>query len=569
MHHTVSMVVAASTVGALVTACARQPTPPASIVLQNAHVWTGDSTVPRAQAVALRDSVIVFVGDDSGAARFIGPTTRVIDARGALVMPGFIDSHVHPVSGGRELAQCDLNDVPTLDSLKAVVRACAARTPAGQWITGGGYAQPLFVGGRPTAQLLDALAPDHPASLSSSDGHTAWVNSRALAAAGITRATPDPDGGRIDRDARGAPSGTLRERAIRLVSQHIPPTTDAQLDDGLSRALARAARLGLTTLYEASAGESFLAAYARADSAGTLTARIVASLQTSPVQGPEQVARLAALRATYTRRLVQPIAAKIFADGVLEAGTAAVLEPYVGTPSDRGILEFGPQALTALVHALDSAGFKVHVHAIGDRGIRVALDAFEAQHRRDGGAGPRHQVVHLQLIDPVDIPRFARLGVVASFQALWHQRDGYIVDLTEPRLGAGRSARLYPMRSVANTGAIIAGGSDWSVTSLDPLQAIEVGITRRAVGDTVAPAWIPAEAMTLDQMLRAYTRGGAYAIDRERELGVLRAGALADVIVLSEDLFTLPPHRIHRARVVHTIMHGREVWHDSAGPRAR
>lgn len=553
---------------AAVSAC-RAPDPtPATLVVRHARLWTADSTRPRAEAMAVQGERIVWVGDDRDAERYIGPTTTVIDAKGGLVLPGFIDTHVHPVSGGIELTQCDLNDVGTLDSLRQRVRDCAARTPAGEWIQGGGYQQPVFPDGRPTRELLDSLTGEHPALLSSSDGHTSWVNSRALALAGVTRATPDPEGGRIDRAADGTPSGTLRERASRLVSAKIPPLTAEAIDRGLARALARAAEFGLTTLYEASASEPYLQAYARADSQGTLTARAVVSLQTSPVQGPEQVAQLDSWRRAYTRPLVQPIAAKIFADGVLEAGTAAVLEPYVGTRDDRGILNMAPDALTALVQALDSTGFKVHIHAIGDRGVRVALDALEAQHRRDGGGGPRHQIVHLQLIDSVDVPRFRALGVVASFQALWHQRDRYVVDLTEPRLGPARSARQYAMQTMWRSGAVVAGGSDWSVTSLNPLQAIETAITRRAPGDTVTPPWLPAEAMTLEQMLLAYTRHAAFAIDREQELGVLRAGALADWILFDDDLFTRPVHRLHAARVRMTVMGGRVVWNaDSAAAR--
>jgi predicted amidohydrolase YtcJ len=546
-----------------VTACQGNAPPPATLLVRQARIWTADSANPAAAAIAVRDDRIVWVGDDSAAESQVGPATQVIDAGGRFLMPGFIDSHVHPVSGGLELTQCDLNDIGTLDSMRLRIRACAERAPAGDWILGGGYQQPVFAGGQPTRAFLDSLTGDHPAMLSSSDGHTSWVNSRALSIAGISNSTPDPEGGRIDRDARGAPLGTLRERASRLVSKHVPPTSDAALAAGLDKALERAAQFGITTLFEASASEPFLRAYARADSGGRLTARVVVSLQTSPVEGPEQVQRLAELRARYTRPLVQPIAAKIFADGVLEAGTAAVLEPYVGRPADRGILNMGPESMTALVQALDSAGFKVHIHAIGDRGIRVALDALEAQHRRDGGAGPRHQLVHLQLIDPADIPRFKALGVVASFQALWHMRDAYVRDLTEPRLGKERSARMYPMATMARSGALLAGGSDWSVTSLNPLQAIEVGISRRAPGDTTAPPWIPEEAMSLDGMLRAYTRGGAAAIDREAELGILRPGALADFIVLSDDLRTAPVHRLHAARVLMTVMGGRVVWRDS------
>jgi predicted amidohydrolase YtcJ len=547
---------------AILSACTPS-TPPATLVIRNATVWTGDSATQAASAVAIRQDRIVWVGQDSAAAPWIGDSTRVIDAGGRLVMPGFIDTHVHPMSGGLELTQCDLNEVTTLDGMREQIRACAARTPAGEWIRGGGYQQPIFPNGRPTRALLDSLTGDHPALLSSSDGHTSWANSRALTIAGITRTTPDPEGGRIDRDARGEAGGTLRERAINLVSKHVPPNSDAALDAGLTRALERAAQFGITTLYEASASESFLRAYTRADSAGRLTARMVVSLQTSPVEGTEQVARLAELRQRYTRGLVQPIAAKIFADGVLEAGTAAVLSPYLDGKKDLGILNMGPESMTALVHALDSAGFKVHIHAIGDRGVRVALDALAAQHQRDGGAGPRHQMVHLQLIDPADIPRFAQLGVVASFQAIWHQRDGYIVDLTEPRLGPERSSRLYPMASMVRSGAHVAGGSDWSVTTLNPLHAIEVAVTRRAPGDTTSAAWLSDEAVSIETMLRAYTTGGGFALDREQELGVLRAGALADVIVLSDDLRTVPRHRLHATRVLLTIMGGREVWRDS------
>jgi predicted amidohydrolase YtcJ len=531
----------------------------ATLVVRHARVWTADSTRPRAEAFAVRADRIIWVGDDTAAARFIGPATEVIDAAGAFVMPGFIDAHVHPVSGGQLLAECDLSEVTSLDSVRARVAGCGRRTPPGRWVRGGGYQQPVFPDGRPTRWLLDSLVPESPALLSSSDGHTTWANSRALALAGITRDTPDPDGGRIERDARGEPMGTLRERASRLVREKIPPATEAELDDGLARALVLAARYGITTLYEANANEAFLATYARADSARRLTARIVVALQTSPVEGPGQVARLVAWRERYRRPLVQPVAAKIFADGVIEGGTAAMLEPYVDTRDDRGILTMAPEALGALVQALDSAGFTVHVHAIGDRGVRVALDAFEAVRRRGGGTGPRHQMVHLQLIDPADLPRFRALGVVASYQALWHQRDNYVRDLTEPRLGPVRSARQYAMQSVWRTGAIVTGGSDWSVSSLEPLQAIETGVTRRAPGDTVSPSWIPAEAMTVEQMLLAYTRNAAYAIGREQELGVIRAGALADFIQLGEDPFAVRPSRIARVKVLGTWMGGRRV----------
>jgi len=550
-------------IAATFAACGPSPANPADLVLRDAMVYTVDSANPRAEAVVIDDGRIVYVGTSDSAQSFVGRHTEVLRLAGRMVLPGFHDTHVHPVTGGMELGDCDLNAAVALDEVRRLVTECDRRDATAPWVRGGGWQLPIFPDG-PTRGLLDSLVPDRPAYLTSADGHSAWVNSRALALAGLTRATRDPANGRIERDATGAPSGTLREAAMDLVSSELPPHTADDHLAGLERGLAMAARFGITTLHEASATEPIALAYARADSLGRLTARSVLSLLVdtkAPVD--REIRRLAALRARASRGLIRPVAAKIFTDGVIEAQTAALLAPYLDRPGYRGALNLPPAKFDTLVGKLDSAGFKVHVHAIGDRAIRIALDGFAKQHARDGGVGPRHIVAHIQLFDPDDIPRFASLGVVPSFQPLWAYADPYITELTEPRLGPERSRYLYPIASVARSGAIMAAGSDWSVSSMNPLDAIQVAATRRDLDDSTGTAWVPEERVDLATMLRAYTLGGAVASDHDSLTGTLTVGKAADVIVVSDDLFSLPPHRIHTARVLLTLLGGRAVYRDS------
>ena len=551
-----------------VLACDTESSPDdATLVLRGAKVYTVDSTRPWAEAVAVRDGRIVAVGDGADMDAHIGPATRVLELAGRLVLPGFVDTHVHPVSSGIEMGECNLSGVETGAQLRERIEGCVAKVRPGEWVRGGGFVITLFPGGNPTRHLLDSLVGDRPAFLASSDGHSAWVSSRALSIAGVTARTPDPANGRIEREPGGAPSGSLWESAMGLVGDHLPAHSDEERSAGLRRALAMAARFGVTTMHEASADEATLRSYAHADSSGTLTARIVVSLLMDTDRGVEQVPKLAAMRDRHARGLVRPVAAKIFADGVIEGQTAALISPYLDRAGYRGELNLPPERLDSLVQALDSAGFKVHVHAIGDRAIRVALDAFEKQRARDGGAGPRHVVAHLQLFDTADVARFAELGVVASFQPLWAYRDAYITDLTEPRLGPERSRHLYPIASVVRSGAIVAGGSDWSVTSLDPLEAMEVAVTRRALGDYTGFPWLPEERVDLGTIVKAYTLGGARASDQDSLFGSIEVGKAADLTVLSEDIFAMPAHRIHQARVVLTLLQGREVYRDTTAVR--
>ncbi len=538
---------------------------PADLVLRGGAVYTIDSTNPWAQSVAIAAGRIVYVGADSGVTPWIGPGTAVVQLQGKMVLPGFQDSHVHPVTGGMELAGCDLNPARSRADVIEIVRRCATQNPAAPWIRGGGFQLPVFPNGSPSRWLLDSLVPDRPAYLTSADGHSAWVNSRALEIAGVTKDTPDPPNGRIERDRRtGEPGGTLRESAQDLVARHLPARADAEYREGLRRALAMAAQFGITTLHEASASEATLRAYAAAEREGWLTARVIVSQYVDPDSGVAQVARLTQRRDRYGGRLVRANAAKIFMDGVIEGQTAALLQPYEDRPGYRGELNVPPDSMRALVNALDSAGFKVHVHAIGDRAIRVALDAFEALPPERRTSGPRHILAHIQLFHPEDIPRFARLGIVASFQMLWAYADDYMRDLTEPRLGPARSRWLYPIASLMATGAIVAGGSDWSVSSMNPLEAIEVAVTHRAPGSAGGPAWNPDERIDLAAAIRAYTVGSAYAGDSERDNGSLAVGKLADLVVLEHNVFEIPPSRIGRTRVLLTLLEGRPAFQDSS-----
>ncbi len=558
-----SIALALLAAAALAASCGGPPVERADLILTNAAVTTMAPGRPRAEALAIAAGKIVFVGDDRKALQRRGPSTRVVDLGGRLVLPAFQDSHIHLIAGGVELGLCDLNGLRTREEVLTKVQEYAAAHPDDAWITGGGWDLPLFPQANPRKEDLDAVVPGRPVVLDSADGHSAWVNSRALALAGISRDTPDPAGGRIERDPKsGAPTGTLRESAADLVQRLVPELSPADHIRGLRAGLALANRFGIASIIEASAGPETLDAYAALDKSGELTVRVLASLYVDTDRGIAEIPRLARLRRQYAGSRLKATAVKIFADGVMEPHTAALLEPYIDRPGDRGTPLLEPEAFDALARALDLAGFQIHVHAIGDRAVRMALDAFEAAGRANGFRDLRHHVAHLELIDPADIPRFKRLGAAANFQALWAYADTYITDLTLPILGPRRSRWLYPIGSVARTGARIAGGSDWSVSSMNPLLAIQVALTRRGPDEPPGEAWIPEERVDLATMLRAYTVNGAWLSHDETSRGSLEPGKTADLIVLDRNLFAIPASEIGRTRVLLTLLEGREVFRD-------
>ncbi|MDZ7343016.1 MAG: amidohydrolase [candidate division KSB1 bacterium] len=547
-------------------ACSAQrgPSPRAAdLVLRNGVVYTMNAARAWAEAVAIRDGRIVYVGAESGIGSWIGPSTTVIDVQGKMVLPGFHDSHVHPVSGGIELGECNLNGLGTPQEIRDAVRRYAEQHPEVPWIRGGGWDLPIFPKANPHKALLDDIVPDRPVYLSAADGHSAWVNSRALEHAGISKDTPDPAHGRIERDPQtGEPTGTLREAAMELVAKNLPEYGAEIYLAGLRRGLEIANRFGITSLQEASANEKILEAYAELDRRGELTARVVAAMYVDPGAGLAQIPRLVAWRKKYRGKRLRADAVKIFADGVIEARTAAVLEPYLDKPGDLGKANWQPKALETLVIALDREGFQIHVHAIGDRAIRMALEAFEAAREANGSRDSRHHIAHLELFNPQDLPRFRRLGVIANFQPLWAYADKYITELTEPALGPQRSRWLYPIASMMKTGAIIACGSDWSVSSMNPLEAMQVAVTRRGLQDSSGTAWIPEELVDLPAIIAGYTINGAYVNFQENETGSLEVGKAADLIVLDRNIFEIPAHQIHQAKVLLTLVEGKEVFRD-------
>jgi predicted amidohydrolase YtcJ len=572
------------------------PTPViAELVLTNAVVYTLDPAAPWAEALAIADGKLLAVGSSAEALRHRGEATRVVDLNGQLVLPGFHDAHVHPVTGGIELGQCSLGGIGTLAALRAALRECAKAIgavgdehegppkkaigavgdehegppkkaigavgdePKRPWLVGGGWELTLFPHGNPSRQWLDEVVPGVPVFLTSADGHSSWLSSEGLRRAGITAQTPDPPNGRIERDAQGEPSGTLREDAAELVSPHLPPVSPAEHDEGLRRALAMANRLGITGMVEAAADAPVLAAYERLAHDGELTARVVVAQVVEPLAWPEQLAAIATRRDRIDHPRLRAHMIKIFVDGVIEAGTAALLQPYVGEAT-AGEATLSPAALIALIGRADALGLDVHVHAIGDRAVRMTLDAFEVA-RHDNPARVRRDVIaHLELVDPTDIPRFHGLGVAACFQPLWAYADPYITELTIPVLGPERERWLYPIGSVLASGAKVVAGSDWSVSSMDPLEGIAVAITRRGVGEPPGAAWIPEEVATLPQMLAAYTLHGAWLGRWDDVTGSLVVGKRADLAILGGNVFERAAHRLHEVDVVTTLLDGEVVY---------
>ena len=547
-------------VGAFAIAAPDPAAAPADLVLRRGQVYTLDAPRRWAESIAIRDGRIVSVGSDVEVASHVGAGTQIIELAGRMVLPGFHDSHVHPLAGGVELGQCSLSGLATPAAVFAKIGTCAAALPAAAWVVGGGFELTMFPGGNPRREDLDRVVSDRPAVFSSTDGHSSWVNSRALAIAGVTRDTPDPPGGRIERDETGAPSGTLRESAAALVGAHVPPVTPAERRAGLRRGLEMAARFGVTSFIEASADAAELGTYEEAAREGWLSARVTVSQRLDAAAGEGAVPALAVRARRAAGPRLRADSAKLFIDGVIEGGTAALDEPYVGRGEDRGELLLEPAVLARVAVALARERLQLHAHAIGDRAIRVTLDAIEAARAATGWTDARPHLAHIQLLPPAQVTRVRGLGAAANVQALWAYEDPFITDLTVPRLGADRSRWLYPIGSLLAGGAVVVGGSDWSVTSMNPLEAIEVGMTRRAPGSGPGPAWIPEERATLSAMLAAYTINGAWLQRAEAERGSIEVGKLADLVVLDRNLFDVPPHEISRVKVVKTLLEGKDLF---------
>jgi predicted amidohydrolase YtcJ len=534
----------------------------ADTVFVRARVRTMDPRRPSATALAVRDGRMLSVGDDADVAETIGPATVVIDAEGRTLLPGFQDAHVHPPEAGLERMRCDLNDVEPSAYLERI-RAYAQANLSEEWILGGGWAMAAFPRGLPRREDLDTVVADRPVFLTNRDGHGAWVNTRALAVTGIGSETPDPRDGRIERDLDGAPTGALHEGAMTLVTRLLPEVDRTQWERAILEAQRHLHSLGITAWQDAIVTPETLAAYRSLAARGALTARVVTALWWDRHRGAEQIEGLVEQRNPESVGRLRSGTVKIMQDGVAETFTAGMLEPYLdheGRPtSERGLSHVDPEALKAHVTALDRAGFQVHVHAIGDRAVREALDAFEAARLANGPNDHRHHIAHLQVMNPDDIPRFAQLDVTANAQALWACLDDQMRDLTLDIIGPERAANQYPFGRLVRSGARLAMGSDWSVSTADPFPQLEVAVERVAPEDRGSDVFLPDERLDLDTAVHAFTSGSAY-VNHLDETGSIEPGKLADLVLVDRDLFDRGAGPIGDAGAALTMVEGETVF---------
>ncbi len=536
----------------------------AELVFRGGHVLTPTGRTTSSVAVA-GDRVLAVGNDEIG--DLVGPATEVIDLAGRLLIPGFQDAHVHPIPAATEWMQCDLTGAGTMHATVEAVRAYADTHPERDWIVGGGWSMEAFAGGKPTRDLLDAVVPDRPVYLLNRDHHGAWVNSRALAVAGIDRDTADPAGGHIDRDVSGEPSGTLQEGAMELVGRLAPPTTAADRLAALLRAQQHLHSLGITAWQDALVGDylgsgDISDAYAAASRDGSLTARVVGALWWDRDRGAEQIDELMHRRETLTHGRFRAHSIKLMLDGVAETGTAALLEPYLDrcgcATANRGTSFLEAADLHKYVTKLDELGFQCHFHALGDRAVRDALDAVAAARQANGRTDTRPHLAHVQVVHPDDIPRFAELGAAANIQPLWAAHEPQMDELTIPFLGEQRSRWQYPFGSLLRSGATIAAGSDWPVSSANPLEGIHVAVNRVA-HRAGTPVFIPGERLTLATAFSAYTAGSAW-VNHLDDTGRIDIGMLADLTVLDRDPFDEPADEIAATTVDMTFVGGERVY---------
>jgi len=535
-------------------------------VFLNAAVYTVDDKRSWAEAVAISDGRISFVGDNEDAARFIGQETEIIDLVGQMLLPGFHDSHIHIMIGTLAAEECNLLRLETADEVAARLKECTALDGIGKdgWILGGGWGEWLWPEANPQKGLLNLMFPDQPVYLESSFGHAAWVNSKAMEIVGLDADTEDPPAGVIERDPEtGEPSGTLREAAMLLVKDYVPPMTLAQRTDRVRAGMALAHSVGITAVIEPGLDGDLLQPIINLADAGELDMRVLGSL--SPINWQpgvfdEGVFEFLEGREQWRRENLDVDSVKIYMDGVIEYGTSPLLEPYADEHYGSGEFFYSQEDVNRYMTRFDAMGLQVHVHAIGDAAIRRALDGFEAMRDANGMSDNRHQIVHLQLIHEDDRPRFGALNVGAVFQPLWAYPDPAALELDVPMLGKERTWQMYPIASIQKAGGRIVGGSDYFVTDLNPLHAIEVAITRQDPYSNDGPVLNEEERVDLETMIAAYTINGAFQMGLEKEQGSIEVGKRADFVVLDRNLFELPAAQINEANVVMTIFDGRTVY---------
>jgi len=562
--YAVAFIVGVTFIAGLIVGAQREDDGPVDLIVINGKVYASDGGSELAEAVAVRGNKVIKVGSNREIQRLGRAQAIVIDAKGGAVMAGFNDAHAHLVNGGLSLDQISLSDATTLEDVKDTIRVWSESHPEREWITGRGWYYQVFGGAMPTRQLLDSLVPDRPAYLIAYDGHTGWANSKALELAGINRRTKSPANGIIVKDPRtGEPTGALKEAAMALMSAAAPQPTNEDRRAAIRAGIDEAHRFGITSVQDAGAAAADLELFDQLRKRGQLTLRVYQALRADASLDAAGLEELEQLRTRFADDpMLKTGAVKLIADGVIESHTAAMLEPYANRATLRGEARFTPGQLNNVIAMLDQAGWQVMTHAIGDAAVRMTLDAYAnaAKANPAPGRGRRHRIEHIETIDPADVPRFAKLGVIASMQPVHATPSPTPGDVWSVNIGNQRAAHGWLWASIANAGARLAFGSDWPVMTLDPLKGLHVAATRTTQDGLPAGGWIPSERLALRKAIDAYTRDAAWASFDEQRKGRLARDMLADIVVLTDDIFSGPASRLTTTEVAVTIADGKVVY---------
>ncbi|HYE85565.1 MAG TPA: amidohydrolase [Vicinamibacterales bacterium] len=561
--YAVAFIVGVTFIAGLIVRAQREDDGPVDLIVINGKVYAGNGGSELAEAVAITGNKVVRVGTNREVQRLRRAQTEVIDARGGAVVPGFNDSHAHLVSGGLSLDQVNLSDATTIDDIKDTIRVWAAAHPEREWITGRGWYYQPFNGLMPTRQMLDAVVPDRPAYLVAYDGHTGWANTKALKLAGITRATKSPANGVIVKDPRtGEPTGALKETAMALMTAVAPQPTDEDRLAAIRAAVGEAHRRGVTSVQDAGGPATDLELYDRLRKRGDLTLRVYQALRADATLTEGALDDLERVRTRFADDpLLKTGAIKLVADGVIESHTAAMLEPYANRRT-AGDARFTQEQLNAIVAMLDKRGWQIMTHAIGDAAVRMTLDAYEAAAAANAvpERGRRHRIEHIETIDRADMPRFGKLGVIAAMQPVRGTPSPAPGDVWSTNIGEERASRGWAWASIARAGGRLAFGSDWPVMTFNPLRGLHVAVTRTTPDGLPAGGWIPSERLTLRKAIDAYTSGAAWASFDDQRKGQIARDMLADIVVLTDDIFSGPAGRLTTTEVAVTIADGKVVY---------
>ena len=549
----------------LLTAGAQSSSTAADTIIVNARIYTVNHGQPWAEAIAIRGDKILAVGHPKQIEIYRGRSTKVIDAKGKLVLPGFTDCHIHFMDGSLGLTQVDLNGAKSVGEIQKRVKEYAATHPSEEWITGMGWTYPTFgPSGLPDKKILDEVVPDRPVYLQAFDGHSSWANSKALAMAGITPETPDPANGKIERDNKGEATGALKESAGELVAKLMPKPSREQRLAALRLGMHEANKFGLVRVHSAGQDFEWLDLYDELRRQGQLSVRFyIAYFLDPPELTPIALEKIEQGRRTYHDNWISGGVVKTMLDGVVEAHTAAMLTPYSDDPAQIGKLFWDPSKYKQAIAELDRRGLQIFTHAIGDKAVRLALDAYgegaETNHTHDA----RPRVEHIETISAQDIPRFGKLGVIASFQPLHAYPDEDTLGIWARNVGPERAQRAWVWHSIESTGGVLAFGSDWPVVTLNPWPGVQNALTRKTTEGNPPDGFVPQERISLEDAIKGYTLGAAFAGHREKTEGSIEPGKLADLIVLSQDLFKINPNQIANMDVLLTMVGGKVVYQSS------